>query len=480
MDMAAARTQHRQLKDPKSSLGALNAFDTAKLITAASDVTLILDNDGLIRDAAFAADLVGEPQTHDWIGRRWPDIVSSDSKTKVEELLRDAAAKTDLRWRHVNHVAAGAAADLPIRYCALQVGQKGRIVALGRDLRAIAKLQQRLYDAQLSLEREYSRLRLSDTRYRLMFEVISDAVLIVDAGTLKIVEANPAALRLINRTTRRTIGRSFLDLFDAGSAPVVNGLIAAVRVAGRADEAIALLADRAGEAAISATLFRQEALSHILVRLTPTRRDNAAEALPKTKSTLLRMVEKLPDGFVVTGSDWRIMSANPAFLDMANLASEDQARAESLERFVGRDGVAFNVLTSHLREHGLVRNFATTLNGDSGTSEEIEITAVSAPDEDQACYGFTFRPVRGRLVQPPQAGGSGPRSVEQLTELVGRVSLKDIVRESTDIIEQLAIKAALQLTGDNRASAADMLGMSRQSLYVKLRRHSLGDLDPEY
>jgi DNA-binding NtrC family response regulator len=72
-----------------------------------------------------------------------------------------------------------------------------------------------------------------------------------------------------------------------------------------------------------------------------------------------------------------------------------------------------------------------------------------------------------------------PRSVEQLTELVGRVSLKDLVRESTDLIEKLCIEAALELTQDNRASAAEMLGLSRQSLYVKLRRYNLGDLDSE-
>jgi DNA-binding NtrC family response regulator len=72
-----------------------------------------------------------------------------------------------------------------------------------------------------------------------------------------------------------------------------------------------------------------------------------------------------------------------------------------------------------------------------------------------------------------------PRSVEQLTELVGRVSLKELVRETTDVIERLCIEAALELTGDNRASAAEMLGLSRQSLYVKLRRYGLGDLAPE-
>jgi hypothetical protein len=52
------------------------------------------------------------------------------------------------------------------------------------------------------------------------------------------------------------------------------------------------------------------------------------------------------------------------------------------------------------------------------------------------------------------------------------------VRESTDLIEKLCIEAALDLTGDNRASAAEVLGLSRQSLYAKLRRYGLGDLDP--
>ena len=67
-------------------------------------------------------------------------------------------------------------------------------------------------------------------------------------------------------------------------------------------------------------------------------------------------------------------------------------------------------------------------------------------------------------------------SVSQLTELVGRVSLKELVRETTDVVEKLCIEAALELTDDNRASAAEMLGLSRQSLYAKLRRYGLGDL----
>jgi DNA-binding NtrC family response regulator len=79
-------------------------------------------------------------------------------------------------------------------------------------------------------------------------------------------------------------------------------------------------------------------------------------------------------------------------------------------------------------------------------------------------------------VESMGGGRELPRSASQLAGLVGRMPLKDIVGETTDLIEQLCIEAALELTRDNRASAAEMLGLSRQSLYVKLRRYGLGDL----
>jgi len=47
------------------------------------------------------------------------------------------------------------------------------------------------------------------------------------------------------------------------------------------------------------------------------------------------------------------------------------------------------------------------------------------------------------------------------------------VGETSDMIERMCIQAALQLTHNNRASAAEMLGLSRQSLYVKLRRYDM-------
>ena len=51
--------------------------------------------------------------------------------------------------------------------------------------------------------------------------------------------------------------------------------------------------------------------------------------------------------------------------------------------------------------------------------------------------------------------------------------MKDIVGETSTMIERMCIQAALELTHNNRASAAEMLGLSRQSLYVKLHRYGM-------
>jgi transcriptional regulator PpsR len=121
------------------------------------------------------------------------------------------------------------------------------------------------------------------------------------------------------------------------------------------------------------------------------------------------------------------------------------------------------------------------MRGDLGSGTEVEISAVSVSSGEQPCLGFTIRDISLRLGAESKSSNDVFRSKGQMTELVGRVPLKDIVSETTDLIEQMCIEAALELTGDNRSSAAEMLGLSRQSLYVKLRRFgiSVPDIEPE-
>ncbi len=467
----------KQFSVAKKWFDDLDSETAGKLVTVASDVALVVSDAtlGVIRDVSFGTDELAVEVAADWVGKSWADTVTPDSRHKVEALLRDSAIAGMPRWRMVNHRGENGT-ELPVLYAAVKINEAGHVVAFGRSMRPMATLQQQLVSAQQSMEREYLKLRQAEARHRLLFQVSSEAVLIVDATTRKILEANPAAGTLLGDGPKRLLGRAFPEGFDESSNQALQGLLGAVKATGRTDKVSVRSLDGTREFSAAASLFREERSSFFLIRLAALDGSVGSDAIPTQKSRVLEIVASAPEGFVVTDLDGRILFANRAFLDLAQLATEEQSRNESLERWLGRPGVDFNLLTAQLREHGSLRLFATQLRGEFGSSVDVEICAVSVVDGEDPCLGFTIRDVGQRVTFDRQISRDKPRSVAQLTELVGRVPLKDLVRESTDMIEKLCIEAALEITGDNRASAAEILGLSRQSLYAKLRRYGLGEL----
>ncbi|MEH3116984.1 MAG: transcriptional regulator PpsR [Methylorubrum populi] len=458
----------------QQAAGLLDSEAAGLLITATSDLSLVVDQKGIVRDTASSrAEFEGEG-IEAWLGRPWIDTVTVESRPKIDALLRDAAPGAITRWRQVNHPSPSGT-DLPIRYATLRTREDGPIIVVGQDLRAVAALQRRLAETQQALERDYDRLRAAETRYKLLFQLSGEAVLVADAGTRRVTEVNPAAMRLLGRPQRRIVGQDAVDLFDAASLRDLHSLFAGLRVTGQATDLVARLAGRRGEARVSASLFRGESATSVLLRLSALAPKQAEPS--GLDGAALDLIQRMPEGFVVTDPARRILTANPAFLDLAQLATEEQVRGQPLDRWLGREEAETPALFGMLRDHGSVRHVSTVLRGDYGSVEEVEVAAVSATQAEPPCFGFTIR-ATPRRAAPVHAGGHDlPRSVEQMTELVGRVSMKALVRETTDLIEKLCIEAALRITRDNRASAAEMLGLSRQGLYAKMRRYGIGDLD---
>jgi transcriptional regulator PpsR len=471
--------QVKAFRTPKTALGDIDAEAAAALISAAADIALILDDKGVIRDVSIADEglMADLDDPAGWLGKGWVETVTEESRQKIEALIAGASSVThEPRWRHVNHPASRGD-DVPILYAAVRTGGPGRIVAFGRDLRAVSALQRRLIDAQQSLERDYVRIRHVETRYRLLFQMASDAVLVVDGATQKVLDSNPTARRLFAAGAEPGQPWPFAAAFTPETARSVELLLAGVRASGRADDVRAHLASDNAEVVVSASLFRDEGGAACLVRISVPHGEHTGVTVPKLKSKLLKLMEGAPDGFVVAGVDLRVITANAAFLEMAQLPTEEQCRGESLNRWVGRTGIDLDILTANLKQHGSVRLFATIMHGELGELSEVEISAVTVMNGGQPCFGFAIRDIGRRLERGTAVEKALPKSLDHLTGLIGRVALKDLVREATDVIERLCIEAALKLTDDNRASAAEMLGLSRQSLYVKLRRYGLGDAE---
>ncbi len=461
-------------RHPANSPGPLSAGTATKLVQAAGDIVLILDGDGTVNDAAISSSH-GEASFGNWVGLPWIDTVTVESKPKIEEMLAAAAGGEPGRWRQVNHPTEQG--DVPVRYLVIGAGPEGRLIAIGRDLRETAAMQQRLLRTQQSLERDYLRLRQTESRYRLLFDLSAEAVLIVDAAAGgRIREANPAAHDMLAVKPGTLANRAVSTLVSAGSRDALDRFLGdAARADGIAPLDVRLAHD-GSEAKVSATLFRQERVTLLMVRLS---HDGATRGEADPDARTRAVVERMPDAFVLADRNLAITAANAAFVELAQAASAERLRGASLATWLGRPGVELDLLIGQIREHGSIRNVATIVRGSGGSIEEVEVSGVVAPGDDGDFYGFTVRGVARRIKDSPPVARDLPRSVEQLTELVGRMSLKEIVRESTDLIERLCIEAALAYTSDNRASAAEILGVSRQSLYSKLHRHGLGNLVPD-
>lgn len=461
----------RPFDRPEKFFDGLDAATVAHIATTACDVALVVDGKGKILDAAGNAE--GFPDLDDWVGKSWSTSVTVESRPKIADMLDAAADGKRLGWRQVNH--PGDEGDVPVRY--LLVGlAKNRRLAIGRDMRDAAALQQKLIQAQQSLERDYLRLRQAETRYRLLFELSTEPMMIIEAETRRIREANAVACRLVGAEPGSLAGRRLSGLFRPGERDSLVEYLGKAPLTTTPSALPLELADERGEVALTASAFRQEGALFLLVRLyTPEASGTGhANGVP-----VRELVERLPDGFVIADADLDIVAANAAFLDLAQAASSEQLEGRPLGDFLGRPGIDLELIRSQLAKHGIARNVGTVVRSSAGDEEEaVEVSAVGA-GEDEAYYAFAIRPVGRRLRDLPPSPQDLPRSVEQLTELVGRMSLKDIVRESTDLIERLCIEAALAYTSDNRASAAEILGLSRQSLYSKLHRYGLGNLAAE-
>jgi transcriptional regulator PpsR len=461
------------LRAPSATLGSLDATAAARLAEAAGDLVLILEPDGTVIDYSIASHEPAIEGSDEWVGRKWAEIVTIESRGKVEDMLGAVAAGALPRWRQVNHPSS--TGDVPVRYWTVASGNAGRVIAVGRDLRANAVLQQRLMQVQQSLERDYLRLRQAESRYRMLFERAAEAILVVDAESRRIREANPAATRLLGAPEGSLVNRPLSVIADPHGHDALMTYLGAVSAADQPPMALQLPGGR-GSVILSASVFRQDQASYYLVRV-----DSGAGAMHDHAgdAQMLDMLARMPDAFVLADADLNVVAANPAFIDLAQMASVERVRGTPIGAYIGRAGIDLDLIIAQIREHGSARNIATIIRAGDGTQEEVEVSAVAAPSDDGQCYGFSIRAIARRSRDLPPVERDLPRSVEQLTDLVGRMSLKEIVRESTDLIERLCIEAALAYTADNRASAAEILGVSRQSLYSKLHRHGLGNLGAE-
>lgn len=431
-----------------SALSGLAPELAAAFVSLASDIALVIGEDGIVTNVATAdADLaLGAGQ---WVGRPWAETVTGNTRRKIEQLLQEVGDHGVSRRREVNHPSASGE-DIPVSYAALRLGAGGPLLAVGRDLRAVAAIQQRFVEAQREMERDYWRLRQAQSRQRLLAQVATDAVMVVQLPSLLAAEANAQAQAL----------------FGAPGQPlptVLRDLLALAQSAGRATE-------------VRTRLQRAADVLSLDVSVVPLRPDDAAP--PQALLVRARPADAgehgaaPTDAVLVADSSGRVLMANAELLALAGADTEAQLAGRPVAEVLGDPHRQLAAALSDARRAGFASQARATI-GAAGAPMAVALWVSLLADGEQERVAVVLRPLAAEA--PAAAGQDSPpldlaATLQRIARRVGQLPLSALLREASDATERHAIDTALAAAQGRPAAAALQLGIEPAELQQRMRR----------
>ncbi|MEM7074675.1 MAG: transcriptional regulator PpsR [Pseudomonadota bacterium] len=456
--------------------GALpNPSSVQNLLEQASDLTVLVLANGEVGGVAVNPDCPSLGCLDHWVGRPFEAFLTVESQEKFSDRLAAMRADPDMlpRSLEINHVD-NAAWEFPVRYSLHRIYDNEDVLLLGRDMQPVAEVQQRLVSEQMARERDAQRLRSEQTFYNVVLEAADAALVVVEPDKGRVRDINTTAATLLGAKPDTLTGSSLAQAFEGRRR---EELIDALRAAASNREArgVELVARRnGGELALFPSFFRAAGELYMLCRLLPV--DEATATGPEAAQAVTTLYSVTSDAIVLTDAKGTVRDANEAFLVLADAAQMRDVRDVNLSDFFVRGAVDLKLMTDSAVKQGKLRNYATHFTSLVGTRASVDISVARLRDGgDDFGFGFIIRSVASvdGVDRESASAVVSEDAMKNVMDLVGTASLKELVSATSDVIEKLCIETAVQLTGNNRVAAAEMLGLSRQSLYVKLRKHGL-------
>ncbi|KRS11712.1 transcriptional regulator [Roseovarius atlanticus] len=443
------------------------------IVEQAGDMAVYVADDGEVAGISVNPDCPSLGCLDHWVGRPFEKFLTVESKEKLELRLAEMRANPDATTRglELNHID-NATWEFPIRYTLHRV-YDGGLLLLGRDMQPIAEVQQRLVAEQTARERDQQRLRGEQTFYHVVLEASETPLILVEPEKGRIRDLNSAAAMLLGTNVDTLSGSSLAQAFDGRRR---EELMDAMRSAAGSREArgIELVARRnERELKLYPDFFRAAGELYMLCRVRPA--DGDAGTAAESAQVLGALYAATSDAIVITDGKGAIRDANEAFLTMADAAQLRDVRDNNLADFLVRGAVDTKLMLETAAKQGRLSNYATQMASIVGTRSSVDVSVARLRDPaGDFGYGFILRNTSlNEGADAEVTSVVSEEAMKNVMDLVGTASLKELVSATSDVIEKLCIETAVQLTGNNRVAAAEMLGLSRQSLYVKLRKYGL-------
>jgi len=447
-----------------------------EIVATAADLAIVLDLQGMVQSLVVNPLNPTIGQLDHWEGRDIREFIAEDSLPKLEKQLQaykdgDVPPTDAIEINHHDN----ASWEFPIRYTLHKTSDKNLILLLGRDLRQVAELQNRLVKAQLALEKDYEAHRDFQTRYRVIMDTTRDAFVLIDATNGRINDLNAAAGAILGAQPDALVGSQMGSSFEGiKHSELLEQLGASTNSDARSPVTVRIR-KTGKETTIYARLFRAGGGKTFLCRLEGAGGQEVfAQQLAENLTILYR---EGADAIVLTDRTGNIQNANDAFLNLTEVGQLGDIKGKSFSDFLARGSVDLKVLLDNATRNGAMPIYSTRLQSAYGSKIAVEVSATHVEARSNGGFAFVLRDAsRMDVIRDTSISDASPVSNEAMQNvmgLVGSAPLKDIVSATTDVVEKMCIETAVDLTRNNRVAAAEMLGLSRQSLYVKLRKYGL-------
>jgi transcriptional regulator PpsR len=346
------------------------------LVSVACDIAMVLDDTGVIRSVATRSGESVSSTAAQWVGLHWTDTVTGDTRKKAQEFLDDLASTGISRLRHLTHEEAGN--NLPIAYTAVRLGDQGPTLAVGRDMRIVSAMQQRLMQTQEDIERDYWHRRQVETRYRLLFQLTAEPTLIIDAHSLSVIDANKTAAPLFGKSVEQLIGSRIVDAIHPDAIVEFHNMLENARHSARTIEGQTRLAIAFRPMIISLASFQTDASAVYLLRAHGT--PDVPVANTNGDGALAELVKRMPDPIVICDLKGSVIFANAGFRTLVQFSADQPIDGHDLSGWIGRrDGELLDILRT-VENTGFVRLLGTylTRNRDSRIGIELSGTLIPA------------------------------------------------------------------------------------------------------
>ncbi len=447
-------------------------------LAIAADLLIYTDLHGEVYDILVNPDNDTLGCLDHWIGRNIRDFLEEESIEKVDLHLEDLKTSDlgEFRVTEINHVD-NAEWGFPIRYTILHDPSTERVMFVGRDLAPIAMVQQDLVRTQLALESDYESSRDFETRYRAILETVDDPLALVNIDTGRIEDINSIAAELLGEAATGLRGSGFLSRFEVNdNIKNLEAIISGTKGHLATEWQTTSKATRR-RLTISVTALRSAGTRYALCRFEP---EQGIMGQDTFLSDGLRMLfEDGVDAIVFTSPSGTILNCNNSFLDLCDVAAAADVINRPLADFLSRGSIDQKMLIEGGTKNGQLRSYNTKVVTNYRSTMPVNVSATKLADSKGGGFGFVIRIMRSMEQAPSNENPPLLNDNQNVAKLVGASPLKDIVAETADVIERICIETAIEMTGNNRVAAAEMLGLSRQSLYVKLRKYDMLDKSSE-